>query len=36
MILGYSNTRDALSHHVDDEDKGVAKLDADLLSVKIK
>lgn len=21
-ILGYSNTRDALSHHVDDEDKG--------------
>ena len=26
-ILGYSNTRDALSHHVDDEDKGVAKLD---------
>lgn len=27
MILGYKNTRDALSHHVDDEDKGVAKLD---------
>lgn len=26
-ILGYKNTRDALSHHVDDEDKGVAKLD---------
>lgn len=26
-ILGYSNTRDALLHHVDDEDKGVAKLD---------
>lgn len=27
VILGYKNTRDALSHHVDDEDKGVAKLD---------
>ncbi|UYQ74316.1 phage antirepressor KilAC domain-containing protein [Limosilactobacillus reuteri] len=27
MILGYSNTRDTLSRHVDDEDKGVAKLD---------
>ena len=27
MILGYSNTRDALSRHVDGEDKGVAKLD---------
>lgn len=26
-ILGYSNTRDTLSNHVDDEDKGVAKLD---------
>lgn len=26
-ILGYSNTRDALSNHVDDEDKGVAKCD---------
>ncbi len=26
-ILGYSNTRDALSKHVDDEDKGVAKCD---------
>lgn len=26
-ILGYSNTRDALSKHVDEEDKGVAKLD---------
>lgn len=25
--LGYSNTRDALSKHVDDEDKGVAKRD---------
>lgn len=24
-ILGYSNTRDAISKHVDDEDKGVAK-----------
>lgn len=26
-ILGYSNTRDAISKHVDDEDKGVAKCD---------
>lgn len=26
-ILGYSNVRDALSKHVDDEDKGVAKRD---------
>ena len=26
-ILGYSNTRDALSKRVDDEDKGVAKCD---------
>lgn len=26
-ILGYSNTRDALSRHVEPEDKGVAKLD---------
>ena len=26
-ILGYSNTRDALSKRVDDEDKGVAKRD---------
>lgn len=26
-ILGYSNTRDALSRYVDSEDKGVAKLD---------
>ncbi len=26
-ILGYSNTRDALAKHVDDEDKGVAKCD---------
>ena len=26
-VLGYSNTRDALSRHVDDEDKGVAKCD---------
>lgn len=26
-ILGYSNTRGALSKHVDDEDKGVAKCD---------
>ena len=26
-ILGYSNPRDALSKHVDDEDKGVAKCD---------
>ena len=26
-ILGYSNTRVALSNHVDDEDKGVAKCD---------
>lgn len=25
--LGYSNTKDAVSRHVDDEDKGVAKLD---------
>ena len=25
--LGYSNTRDALAKHVDDEDKGVAKCD---------
>jgi anti-repressor protein len=25
--LGYSNTRDALSKHVDDEDKGVANCD---------
>lgn len=25
--LGYSNPRDALSKHVDDEDKGVAKCD---------
>jgi prophage antirepressor-like protein len=27
QILGYSNPRDALSKHVDDEDKGVAKCD---------
>lgn len=27
IALGYSNTRDALSRHVDDEDKGVAKCD---------
>ena len=27
IVLGYSNTRDALSRHVDDEDKGVAKCD---------
>ena len=27
MILGYSNPRDAISKHVDDEDKGVAKCD---------
>lgn len=27
LILGYSNARDALSKHVDDEDKGVAKRD---------
>lgn len=26
-ILGYSNPRDAISKHVDDEDKGVAKCD---------
>ena len=26
-ILGYSNLRDAISKHVDDEDKGVAKCD---------
>ena len=26
-ILGYSNPRDALAKHVDDEDKGVAKCD---------
>ena len=26
--LGYSNVRDALSKHVDSEDKGVAKCDA--------
>ena len=26
-ILGYSNTRDALAKHIDDEDKGVAKCD---------
>lgn len=26
-ILGYSNPRDAISNHVDDEDKGVAKCD---------
>ena len=26
-VLGYSNTRDAISKHVDDEDKGVAKCD---------
>lgn len=25
--LGYSNTRDALTKHVDDEDKGVTKCD---------
>ena len=24
-ILGYSNPRDAINKHVDDEDKGVAK-----------
>ena len=24
-ILGYSNSRDALANHVDEEDKGVAK-----------
>lgn len=27
VILGYSNPRDALAKHVDDEDKGVAKCD---------
>lgn len=27
VILGYSNSRDAISKHVDDEDKGVAKCD---------
>ena len=27
MALGYSNVRDALSKHVDSEDKGVAKCD---------
>lgn len=27
VVLGYSNSRDALSKHVDDEDKGVAKCD---------
>lgn len=27
VILGYSNSRDALAKHVDDEDKGVAKCD---------
>lgn len=27
FLLGYSNTRDALRKHVDDEDKGVAKCD---------
>ena len=27
MILGYSNPRDAISKHVDDEDKGVSKCD---------
>lgn len=27
MILGYSNPRDAINKHVDDEDKGVAKCD---------
>lgn len=27
VILGYSNSRDALARHVDDEDKGVAKCD---------
>lgn len=26
-VLGYSNTRDAISKHVDEEDKGVAKCD---------
>ena len=26
-ILGYSNPRDAINKHVDDEDKGVAKCD---------
>lgn len=26
-VLGYSNPRDALSKHVDSEDKGVAKCD---------
>ena len=26
-ILGYSNTRDALSRHVDEEDKGVGQID---------
>ena len=26
-ILGYANTRDAISRHVDNEDKGVAKCD---------
>ena len=25
--LGYANSRDAISRHVDDEDKGVAKCD---------
>ena len=32
-ILGYSNSRDALSKRVDDEDKGVAKCDTDRKSV---
>ena len=27
MALGYSNVRDAIAKHVDDEDKGVAKCD---------
>lgn len=27
VILGYSNPRDAISKHVDEEDKGVAKCD---------
>lgn len=27
IILGYSNPRDAISKHIDDEDKGVAKCD---------
>lgn len=26
-ILGYSNPRDAINKHVDDEDKGVSKCD---------